>query len=497
MKKEISINIFFSMALQIIAILNSFVVSKVTILYFGSEINGLIASINQFLNYISLLEGGVGAVVMANLFKPLHEKDYDKVSKIIYSSRKFFKNIIYIFFSYTAILSIIYPFITNTPIGIENTVLLVLILSISLCSQYFFAISYKILLQADHKLYICSFIQIVAYILNIILMIYSSFKYKNILIVKLFSSFAFLIQPFLYYFFVKKNYSLKFDDNNPPEKLKGRWDGFFQNLSFFINNNTDIVLITVMLGLNEVSVYSIYMLVINGMKSLILSISSSFQSNLGQKLVSNNKCEFNAFFKKYSYIILTVSLIGYSCVILLIRQFVKIYVGNLDYSYDRFYFPLIIAFSQFIICIREPFNLLINSANKFRETNIGAMLEAVFNIFLSLILIKKYGLVGVAIGTFFAAIFRTIYFFKYLHNNLIFLDYKILFKPIILVSTNMFIISIIYYHLNIALCTSWIIFFVSAIVTFLIVSLLIGILFYSLWPKKCISIVKELFSIIL
>ena len=75
MKKKLSYNILFSLLLQIVAVINSFITSKITINYFGSEINGLVSSINQFLNYISLLEGGVGTVIMAQLYKPIYEND--------------------------------------------------------------------------------------------------------------------------------------------------------------------------------------------------------------------------------------------------------------------------------------------------------------------------------------------------------------------------------------------------------------------------------------
>lgn len=124
---------------------------------------------------------------------------------------------------------------------------------------------------------------------------------------------------------------------------------FFQNLAFFINNNTDIVLITLLLNLNEVSVYSVYMLVINGMKSVVLSISTGFQSILGRKLAQQNTVKIKEFMKKYFYFILIVSLIGFGTIILLIRQFVCIYIGNnSDYSYDRVIFPFIIAISQIL-----------------------------------------------------------------------------------------------------------------------------------------------------
>ena len=54
MKKKLSYNILFSLLLQIVAVINSFITSKITINYFGSEINGLVSSINQFLGISSV-----------------------------------------------------------------------------------------------------------------------------------------------------------------------------------------------------------------------------------------------------------------------------------------------------------------------------------------------------------------------------------------------------------------------------------------------------------
>lgn len=59
---------------------------------FGSDVNGLVSSLNQFLSYISLIEGGLTGVVLASLYKPLEEKNYNKVSGIVKATNKFLKN---------------------------------------------------------------------------------------------------------------------------------------------------------------------------------------------------------------------------------------------------------------------------------------------------------------------------------------------------------------------------------------------------------------------
>ena len=66
--KKALMNVSMSLLLQILVVLYGFIVPKIIISNFGSEVNGLIASITQFLGYIALLESGFGPVVKAVLF---------------------------------------------------------------------------------------------------------------------------------------------------------------------------------------------------------------------------------------------------------------------------------------------------------------------------------------------------------------------------------------------------------------------------------------------
>ena len=46
-----------SLGLQIITIITGFIIPRLILSTFGSEVNGLVSSLNQFLGYISILEG--------------------------------------------------------------------------------------------------------------------------------------------------------------------------------------------------------------------------------------------------------------------------------------------------------------------------------------------------------------------------------------------------------------------------------------------------------
>ena len=109
--KKAILNVLSSLVLQIVVLLSGFIVRKIIIQVYGSDINGLISSITQFLGYITLLESGVGPVIKSALYKPIANKNNEEISNILFSSEKFFKKIAKIFIVYLLGLAFIYPVI--------------------------------------------------------------------------------------------------------------------------------------------------------------------------------------------------------------------------------------------------------------------------------------------------------------------------------------------------------------------------------------------------
>ena len=87
--KLLAYNSITSLISQVITVISGFILTKLILLYFGTSVNGLVSSITQFLGFISFLEMGIGAVVKSALYKPLADKDYNEVSKVIISTKKF------------------------------------------------------------------------------------------------------------------------------------------------------------------------------------------------------------------------------------------------------------------------------------------------------------------------------------------------------------------------------------------------------------------------
>ena len=66
-KKRLVKNTIASLGYQISAIICGFILPRLIMTYYGSEVNGLVNSITQFLQVITFLELGVGAVVQSSL----------------------------------------------------------------------------------------------------------------------------------------------------------------------------------------------------------------------------------------------------------------------------------------------------------------------------------------------------------------------------------------------------------------------------------------------
>ncbi len=198
-KKNIALlNTITSLILQVLTLINGFIIPRIILVYFGSEVNGLVSSLTKFLSYIALLEGGVTGVVMANLYKPLTDKDENKLSSVINTTRRFYKKIAYIFLIYSLLLALLYPVIFKTHFSYSYVLWLTLILSITSFIQYCFSLTAKTLLNADKKVYIVSITQSIILIANIILSIVAISIYPSVHILKLLSAIIFLAQPIIF-----------------------------------------------------------------------------------------------------------------------------------------------------------------------------------------------------------------------------------------------------------------------------------------------------------
>ncbi len=78
MKKKVMLNVGCTMLCQLVTFISGLIVPRLILSTFGSEANGLVSSITQFLNYIALVEGELAVWFLQLYMDHLQRKMIEK-----------------------------------------------------------------------------------------------------------------------------------------------------------------------------------------------------------------------------------------------------------------------------------------------------------------------------------------------------------------------------------------------------------------------------------
>lgn len=419
-KKKLILNSISSLIYQLAVFASGLVLPRMFLRYYGSEVNGLVTSIGQFLGVIMLAECGVGSVVQSALYKPLAEQDEDAVSRIMISSERFFRKIALILAGYTALLVAAYPLLTLETFDYGYTMLLILLISIRYFAQYYFGMSYKLLFLADQRGYIQYTLHAGAHILNTLLCVLLMQRGASVHLVKFATSFVFLLQPLSLMLIARKRYRIDRSLVLTEEPLKQKWNGVAQHLALVAQENTDTIILTLFATLTDVSIYDVYHLVVVGIKQIIVSFSDGMQAMLGNMYARNETETLNRTFDGIEWLLHFIVTVVFSAAAMLILPFIGIYTRDIaDANYYVPTFAYMITLAMGVYCLRLPYYMMVLVAGHYKQTQMSAVLEAAINIVVSTVLVFRYGIIGVAIGTFVAMAYRTGYLVWYLSGNIL------------------------------------------------------------------------------
>lgn len=405
---------------ELIAIICGFVLPRLILSAFGSTYNGITSSISQFLGYISLMKAGIGGVTKASLYKPLAAHDKEQTSGIINATDRFLKRVSLIFSASLIIFAAIYSILVRKEFDWLFTFTLVLILGISSFVQYFFGLTYQLLLQSDQRQCIISFVQIGTTILNTLIAAILIKLGAGIRVVKLGSAIAFSLNPLIINIYARKFY--KIDKSVAPnnDAIKDRWDCFGIQVANFVNSNTDMFILTVFTNVKEVSVYTVYYMVTNGVRKLLLTFVNGIGAAFGNMFAKNEEENIRKNLLLFEQITFLISNFLFSVTLIMIVNFVRVYTkGITDENYIRPTFAFVLVIATLFGAYRIPYQSIVEAVGHFKQTRNGAFFEAVLNIVVSITMVIKVGLVGVAIGTLCATVFRTFQYCIYMSRCVI------------------------------------------------------------------------------
>lgn len=479
--KKLALNTITSLGLQVVSVICGFILPRLILESFGSDVNGLVNSITQFLGVITLLDLGVGAVVQSALYKPLAENDTDMISKIYVSANKFFRRLAEILLVYVILLMIFYPMLVNKSFGHMYTALLIAAICISSFAQYYFGIVNSLLLNADQRGYIQYTAQIITLILNTIACYVVIKLGASIQIVKLTTSLIFLLRPFFLVLYVKKHYAINRKITYTEEPIKQKWNGMAQHFAAYVLSGTDNIVLTLFSSLANVSIYSVYYLAIAGVRSALLSMTNGFQSLIGEMLAKKETVKLNNFFGYVEWFLHTGTTLVFGCTGVLLVNFVRVYTNGIhDADYIQPLFAVLITIANAGHCLRLPYNILILASGHYKQTQSNYIVAMILNIVISIATVKIWGLVGVSIGTLVAMAYQTVWMARYDSKNIICWPFKNFLKQCGVDAITVIVASLATFKIPMLSVSyvSWFLLAIEVFAVWLVIAILINSVFY-------------------
>lgn len=479
--KKLKLNTITSLIYQVISIASGFVLPRLILKYYSSEINGVVSSVTQFLSIISLCECGVGAVVQSALYKPIADNDLPAISKIYVSSNRFFRRVAYILIMYIVVLVGIFPFINNSGYDFWFTTTLILSIAIGTLAQYYLGITYQLILNAAQLVYILMLTRTACIIINVVASVIIIINGASIQLVKLVSSVIFITQPLLYMMIVNKKYTIDKKIIYDDEPIKQKWNGMAQHVATVVFENTSVLILTILSTFENVSVYGVYHLVTNGLKLFFVSLTVGMKSFLGDLFAREETDRLNIAFDKFEWLIHTGATLIFTVAGILIVPFVKVYtLGITDADYVQPIFAVLMCLSSAIYVIRLSYNYMIQSAGHFKQTQSSAIIEAILNIVISVIFVFFFGLVGVGLAATVSMIYRTIYFVVYLSKHILKRQIAKFIKNILvdILSCAVMIVSTMWIDFTNITYLGWVVMAIKVFVICTIEALFLNIIFY-------------------
>ncbi len=385
----------------------SIVVSRLFLVGYGSEVNGLLSSVNQIFAYIALLEAGIGTATISALYGPLSQKNTGDVNAVLSASRRYYRKSAFWYFICVFVASIVWPLVLDTEIPFITIWALIFFQGVSGVLTYCYTSTINNYLVASGRNYINNYVHIVVTVLTYIIRIVICYAHLDIVTLS-FGYLAVNLLKLVFYSLYMKKVCPDFgkQKNGDTSLLKQRNSFLVHEISGVIFSGTDTIIISIFCGLAEASIYAVYSMVLTSVNTIIGQALNGTYYILGNSYskdkdgYANTHDTFNSIYISAVFIVFTVTF-------LLLLPFVSLYTsGVTDANYLDGNLPLLFVLIQLLSVCRMVDNYLIKISLHAKQTISRTITESVINLTASLILVQFMGIYGVLCGTILALLYR-------------------------------------------------------------------------------------------
>lgn len=396
-------NAFWNYFSMIASMIISFVSRTVFISCLGEGYLGISGLFSNVLGVLSFAELGIGTAISFSLYKPVAEQNTEKIKAYMRVYKIAYRYIAALIGSLGLLLTPFLHFFVKDPGDVGNITLYYLIFLFKTVISYF--VSYKFsLVNAEQKNYIYTNANLIISTTTTIVEIIALLLFRNYLVYLLISVAFSIIQKFVVHQFFKKNYPYLNGKNEAQLTVEEKKTLITKIKALIIHkigdvsvHQTDNIIVSAFVSTTMVGLLSNYNMLIGVIDGVIKTLFNSVTGSLGNLIATESKERQYNIFCKYRF--LGFWFYGSSSIALgiLMSPFITLWIGE-RMVVDQNVIVLILI-NYYMIGHRICLNNFKSAAGVFEQDKFIALLQAIVNLVVSIVLVQVIGLPGVYMGT--------------------------------------------------------------------------------------------------
>lgn len=388
---------------RILAILGGFISRIVFTHALSQEYVGINGLFNDILNVLALSELGVGTAITFALYKPIAEGDVERQKSLMRLYRNFYRGIALIVLSLGLILVPFLDYLFREQPQVRYLPLIYLLYLANSVLSYAFV--YKRTLIDAHQLnYISVLYQTASWFVQSVLQIAILLFTKNFILYVFVAIVCTVIHNLCVsaksnklYPYLRDREVIRLPEEEQKEIFRNIKAMFMHKISTVIVNNTDNLLLSILSGLQSVSCYTNYFLIIGSVRQLLNQMFGGITASVGNLGVKSEPVRIKRIFEAAFFLGQWVFGMATVCLYEVLNPFVELCFGK------QYVFPaqitMVLCLNFYLTGMRQATLVFRDSLGVFWYDRYKSLIEAAINLVVSLILGRNLGTIGVFIGT--------------------------------------------------------------------------------------------------
>lgn len=440
---------------QIVSTLLNFVVRTVFIYYLSEEylgINGLFTNILYVLNFAEL---GIGNAIVYNMYKPVSENNKERIKQLVNLYKKIYIGIgIVVLVLGLSVIPFMDFIIKEKPDIKESLTLIYILYLLEQVFNYFLGYKRQVLLVYQEN-YLNSLIDLIFSVIKSVVQILVLVLTRNYILYLSIYILSTILSNLVISLLVNKKYKFlteknikRVDKSEIKELIDNVKSLFMYKLGNTVLSGTDNIILSMVVGIASVGLYSNYSLIITAVSGILWTMLTGLTGSIGNFNANSTKKQKEEIFNQILFLSCVLYGFGIVCLGVLLKPFIVLWIGEKYLLSD-----ITVIYLMIVLYLRGivfPTNAYRDTLGLFKKGRLAPFICAIINVVLSVVLGSLLGISGVFLATIISIVLTTFWYLPRIIYKSVFKTRFVDYLNKLLIFTVPFIVS---YVVCIYLCS--------------------------------------------